>query len=469
MLAQPSESIQQAQESIEQSKKENCLRKDSISLNSAYFARNYYTNKQLANLNVEWLVLSMLAQPSESIQQTQESIEQSKKEDELYSCLRKDSISLNSAYFARNYYTNKQLANINVECLVVSRRILECLKSAGFVYYITWWGLWIVNVGAFCSFHELGHGSRYKSFGFDCIFGYLATDYEERDILLFYLNNMLGGWLGITNGQTPCCGLVYEDQQKWHNLSLNMDVRSFADVKIIISAGGLNNEMYLAERLADEMYLKKRYDSSIIYAFYLYERLSGSFYDYLYDRFLGYGDSSDPTAIIKAFKKKGRKDFKTGTIGKAGLLSMLLSGTTYFVLFDRPWCPAGLRFPDCFPYITTRGVSYKVISGYEVGECKYLTFGFETVPGKKNATEIFVGTNITDTDILPFTVQYKCIVTFGLGSDAEVSVILPLSPIFSMGLAYEYYHSNSLQGQRNTTSNTERTSTNISCFVSYRY
>jgi hypothetical protein len=36
---------------------------------------------------------TLLAQPSESIQQTQESIEQSKKEDELYNCLSTDSIS----------------------------------------------------------------------------------------------------------------------------------------------------------------------------------------------------------------------------------------------------------------------------------------------------------------------------------------------------------------------------------------
>jgi hypothetical protein len=45
--------------------------------------------------------------------------------EKLYDCLRKDSATLSSTYFD-GYYTNKQLANFNLEILRASNRGLYC-------------------------------------------------------------------------------------------------------------------------------------------------------------------------------------------------------------------------------------------------------------------------------------------------------------------------------------------------------
>jgi hypothetical protein len=135
--------------------------------------------------------------------------------------------------------------------------------------------------------------------------------------------------------------------------------------------------------------------------------------------------------------------------------------------------------PNVYSYVTTRGISYSVVSGYEFNEHTMSNFGFETVFGEDSATEYSIG--IDRIAKLSIPSHYNCTATFGQGLDLDASVTVPLSPYLSIGLGCEYYRFSSLEGQRNITANVlntdssgisineHSTSINVSGFISYRY
>jgi hypothetical protein len=63
--------------------------------------------------------------------------------------------------------------------------------------------------------------------------------------------------------------------------------------------------------------------------------------------------------------------------------------------------------PDIYSYITTRGMSYKVVSGYEFNEDTRLFFGFESVFDKERATEYSI--DIDRIAKLSLPLHYKCV------------------------------------------------------------
>ncbi|GHT40918.1 hypothetical protein AGMMS49921_03100 [Endomicrobiia bacterium] len=144
----------------------------------------------------------------------------------------------------------------------------------------------------------------------------------------------------------------------------------------------MNNEIYLAERISDDIYTRNTRNKEyrlLPYILYLNNRFSPIIYDKTAKEF---GD--DPFNIVNDFQEKGRLDFKKGVIKDAGgVKSLFLSGTTYSPLYsfftEKPLKLYGFRIPDVFPYITTKGMSYKVVSGYEINKDLRLIFGFERV------------------------------------------------------------------------------------------
>lgn len=69
--------------------------------------------------------------------------------------------------------------------------------------------------------------------------------------------------------------------------------------------------------------------------------------------------------------------------------------------------------PDVYSYVTTRGISYSVVSGYEFNEHTMSNFGFETVFGEDSATEYSIG--IDRIAKLSIPSHYNCTATFGQG------------------------------------------------------
>ncbi|MDR2399993.1 MAG: hypothetical protein LBD61_06190 [Endomicrobium sp.] len=322
------------------------------------------------------------------------------------------------------------------------------------------------NFGACVALHESGHALRFKAFGLNYKLYLKSDDSAEKNIIAYYLQSMIR--FGLSGG---ACGAA--DISEYSNMLLKIDNTSAQNFLIIMSAGGLNNQMLLCESISYRMYVRKHVEG-LSWLVYLEERLHGASYDNIAqpDR-----PSNDPTSIINAFNQKGRDDFKRGTIADACWISTFLSATTYSILIGKPITFHGLRAPDVYTYITTRGMSYKAVSGYEFNKDTRLNFGFEIVFGEDSATEYSIG--IDGIAKLSIPLHYTCTATFGQGLDLEASVRVPLSPYLSIGLGCEYYHFSSLQGQRNITANIlnesatsitineHATSTNVFGFISW--
>ncbi|MDR3274804.1 MAG: hypothetical protein LBS81_02265 [Endomicrobium sp.] len=152
----------------------------------------------------------------------------------------------------------------------------------------------------------------------------------------------------------------------------------------------------------------------------------------------------DPFNLRIRFALKDESAFEKGSICSAGSISLFLSATTYAIFTKAPLKVCGFRLPDVFPYITTRGISYKVVSGYEVNKYLKLIFGFEKVFEIEPAAEYNFG--IDHIIESPFTMHYRGIITFGQELDFEASCTVPLSDLFSIGIGCEIYSCKSLQG-----------------------
>jgi hypothetical protein len=383
----------------------------------------------------------------------------------LKDSLKKDSISFNTAYL-NGQYTNKQLINFGVELTNVGDRILQA------------------NVGSFqgtaisiiptvallrahnSALHEIGHGLRAKSYGIDYELRLDCNDkspFQKNENFFEYFIKKLPSIKRAT------CNSNYEQEAKLEKI---LDHDSCCNYMIIGAAGGMNNEIQLAEKISDDIYLKKKTSVYFFYCnhiMYLYNRISPCTYDYSAKE-----EGDDPFDIIHWFKKKGETNFKKWTICKAGLASLLLSATTYSIFLDKPLQFHGFRIPDVFAYITTKGMSYKVVSGYEIDDDLNLIFGFESTFKKPVAesTECSLGINHLTAICGKFPISYSGIVTFGQVPDFEASCSIPLSKNFSARVGCEIYSVKSLQGQRNATTNMKKDngfSSNFFACVSYRY
>jgi hypothetical protein len=394
-------------------------------------------------------------------------LETNEKINSLVDFMKKDTVSFSNAYF-EGFYTNKQLANFNLELLRASDRFLDIRKDALF-QIVAFSPLVYFNLQAGVALHEVGHGLRVKSYGIDFMFMKDMDDYngfhKDENYFNFLINSL------FNTKRAACCLDANQSQDLKNYFEKSGKTNEIYNFDIIVSAGGINNNTYLAEKIAEDIHFKNYGQRYLPYTQYVYNLLYGYNYDKVAKEL---GD--DPYNIILSFNSKGRDDFKKGTISDAGVKSFFLSATTYsfwYSLFTyKPMVkPLGFRLPDVFPYITTKGMSYKVVSGYEVNQALNLIFGFESVFGKESATEINLGLN-HQTYINNFPISYKGIVTLGQGLDLEASAQTPISKCFYVGLGCEIYSVTSLMGQRHALTNMKEGkgySKSLFSFIQYSY
>jgi hypothetical protein len=386
--------------------------------------------------------------------------------------MKKDTISFSSAYL-EGCYTNKQLANFNLEFLRASERLLDCIpegySGSTMLKGATWFLLFIFNMAGSTTLHEIGHGLRAKSYGIDFM---LMEDMDDDKSFHKDENYFNFFFKSLFNTNRAACSADETEHLNLTNYFVNSGkIDELDNFDIIFSAGGINNNTYLAEKISDDIHFKNSNTKFLSYVSYICDLLYGAMYDKTAKKF---GD--DPYNIINDFNLKGRDDFKKGTISDAGIKSLFLSATTYSFFYsmftNKPMAkPYGFRLPDVFPYITTKGMSYKVVSGYEASKTLNLIFGFESVFGKEAATEINLGLN-HQISIYTFPISYKGIATFGQGLDLELSCLTPISKYFDIGLGCEIYSVTSLMGQRHATTNMKEgtgQSKNLFAFIQYRY
>ncbi|MDR2067222.1 MAG: hypothetical protein LBP57_05320 [Endomicrobium sp.] len=382
--------------------------------------------------------------------------------------MKKDTISFSTAY-SESLYTNKQLTNVTLEFLRASDRLLNLIHENNVLKIVAFGTLVLFNQNAGTTLHEIGHGLRARSYGIDFM---LMTDMDDsrpftkdENYFNFFFKEL------FSSKRAACAANSIGIKNLQHYFESLGKINDFYNFEIVFSAGGINNNTYLSEQISNNIHFNNSSERLLPYFIYVNNLLYGALYDTTAEK-----PGDDPFDIIYNFNQKGRNDFQKGTIYDAGIKSLFLSATTYsffysFFTNNSMVKPYGFRLPDVFPYITTKGMSYKVVSGYEVNESLNLIFGFESVFGKEAATEINIGLN-HQAIINKFPISYKGIATFGQGFNLEFSCLTPISKSFDIGLGCEVYSVTSLMGQRHATTNMkdgQGQSKNLFAFIQYRY
>lgn len=372
------------------------------------------------------------------------------------------SLSINSSYF-KKFYTNTQMADVGLETmqgysffshkleglLPQNKMARVALRSA------TLFGNWHVSVAFGVAYHELGHATRVGAYGRNYKFGGTLTDatVEENGFFQHYGRLLLSGGLLSKTASVHTYDAKFEPAER-KNLTGTDLARYLAKQELIIHAAGVNNQMAFAERLADEAY---EGDGHWTFALAYFRDRSWS---------IAYGrrvPSYDMDRVFGSYDQLGILASKSQVNTAHLLAALLVSGSTYrysrglyHYLRDGSHSPIGayefhnVRVPETSVYLTSRGISYKVKSGYRFKDGLLLNAGLEYVAHGDHSGELTLGLAKKVESLRSAKLRGNVIV--GSGIDAEINASLPLNNRSSVGMGLGHYSSKTLYGERNVPS-----------------
>ncbi len=298
-------------------------------------------------------------------------------------------------------------------------------------------------------YHEFGHARALASFGMSYKFGIPIdnrTYYKASNVFEFY-----GLMMNKYSLFTKKGAATYFDSRNFTN-----------DQDLILSAGGLNNQMRLSQEVADLIDENKGH---ILYAFdYVKGKISSYEYASITEQQLNNGvvsKGNDIQDIRNDYAKKGI-NVSISDIKNGSLISLGLSATTWaFVysafknynsgmLIESPvW--RGWRLPDVNFYITSKGLSYEVLTGYHLNEHWYFALSTEFVYKGNKAFELSPFC-VYKFEKASGTYKIKGQVTTSQNFDIGGGVSLDwtsLSKTWGLGAKYICHNASTLVGERN--------------------
>ncbi|MDR1267504.1 MAG: hypothetical protein LBJ70_03975 [Holosporales bacterium] len=348
---------------------------------------------------------------------------------------RRDTLTFSSSYFT-GQHTNWGLVTSGLEILRLTVRAESYYQITTPLSLLLWRlvSFWI-NFSFSTGYHEIGHGLRLRAFGY----GYQLHPDARKDVSFSKDENLFKFLFYRLFTLYPISSTAYDPQYT---------ASPSPKIQCLLSAGGMNNNVYFAERLSQEIYRRQSlsFSEGCVYTL---STLYGPIYKQLEKMGLQGGD---PTKVGNAWKKLGV--LATGRdIERGGLIAFALSSTTYYMLYAtwksgedvKPFHLWGFRPPDVFSYSTSKGVSYRLVSECRLSENSWVLFGGERVFHGTAATEFHVGVEKT-LEILPCS--WKTVFTFGEGFDLESALHIPIFDILVLKISGGIYASKSLLGER---------------------
>ena len=385
-------------------------------------------------------------------------------ESTAYSLNDKDTLTFSSAYLS-SQYTNKQLAVFGVELLRGLARFENYLISNvnGDNKKIVLWADRIFSIWIYNSFntayHEIGHGLKARAYGSN----YELTKHNDKDSFSKNENFFKFFLKRLVNTSRASC--KYDKELTDHEA-------------LVTAAAGMNNEVYISEKISRGFHERK--NISFIESFaYIYGKLSPTLYALSKSSKNEVSDierSDDPVRVGGYYKKLGISATKND-IALGGLVSTLLSGTTYSIIKSAfsensatPLSFHNFQVPDTFSYVTSKGISYKIASAYNFQPDLKILFGAEHVFHGKSTTEVNLGFNkLFDSSL--HNANVEVVSTFCNGFNLEASCSIPVMEKLSVNISAGSYSCRSMLGERpakNMKNNKGRNS-DISVSVSYKY
>lgn len=259
------------------------------------------------------------------------------------------------------------------------------------------------------------------------------------------------------------------------------------------AAGGMNNETYLSERYTDLMF-QNRYGHRLGWFFSLSSKMRPLIYSMLakastisekemaeilkkYNSYylppeqqnsdflkqyiiVELSESYDPTCLVKNYNDyKIIPEVQTSDFITAYIVSILCSGTTYTGIMSlfrhTDVCSPEFhkfRIPETFVYLTSKGIAYRIKSGYRLNDETQLIFGTEFIGKGEKAIEGIVGAHRTFNSLKELGLT--SILTFGKKLNLDLSLNIPLMHRFFFNIGYSTCSADSLYGERHALKNT---------------
>lgn len=369
----------------------------------------------------------------------------------------KDSLTLDSAYFAGDMRDNYSYKTFLLDVQWASNRLFEEVHTRAFSdASMATRGAFLAGATVFSTYllpqdtyHEWGHFSRRRAMG--------STTSTLH----------LGSWdpAGSTKGDTNFFSYWLSEVQNW-NLDgayvrypitdvLTANAHSGSATAAIYQGAGINNSVYLAETQDEEFFLGER---STVFAlgFNLKKKNETLLYQVTGDMD---EELNDLNQLVATYRSSGiDPNLSISDIYRAHYWS-LLSGSNisaalamyrYVVrgqLVYEPLMIGSFLFPNQSNYYSSRGLTRKVQSGYRFSRDLKLIFGVEYVERGQPFREVNFGSYVRHG---PWSLLGKVTLGDSQYTNLELKVARRIARTLELGLYGALWDSRSLLGERNT-------------------
>lgn len=370
----------------------------------------------------------------------------------------KNTITVSTGYF-ESYYTNKYIANFGIEYLNLSNLFIDKAIDKLFEYdklyeqksnlrhianFTSFLIKFYIIEGFTTAYHELGHAMRNSAVGYDYYFG--ISDVNMYHDMLVHNKNFFS-FLFDTTFVRPLKG--------GYTMPIINSTEREAKTDLIISAAGINNETYFQEKVIERNYLNNNLNISN-FLYFISSKIGNIRYvisSKKYENNLSY----DPNSVLINYRLLNINVDRDDLI-KSFAISILSSQFTYSFLYSifsgeyykqhrvEPLKYKSFFLPDIFPYMTSKGISYRIKSGYKYSDNLSFRFGIEFITIGNYTQEFIFGINkkFENNQILDFTT------IFGkYGVNFELTHTIPVSKYINFNLDFDIYSTKSLHGERN--------------------
>lgn len=235
------------------------------------------------------------------------------------------------------------------------------------------------------------------------------------------------------------------------------------EYSILVDVAGINNQMQYSQEVADLIF--KNNGHQLYFFDYFMGKYEGYRYTSVYNHYLAInrvGTSDDIYRILRDYTDRGF-DIKASDIQIGSLTSLFLSSTTWafvysactelpkgsFLVHAPIW--HGWRLPDLNFYMTTQGLSFQVVTGYQFNENWYAGLTAEMVYQGNTSYEFgpSIGYSFT-TPSGKFDLAAQVIIgqDMELGGNGGIEWTSPYKN-WTLGAKYTYHNALTLVGERN--------------------
>ncbi|RAP24981.1 hypothetical protein DID73_00310 [Candidatus Marinamargulisbacteria bacterium SCGC AG-343-K17] len=354
--------------------------------------------------------------------------------------------------------SNRAIAQFNLDVMGATNDILRWTHKSSQMSRLVTKGYFIANIflpyhiGSLVNlaYHEFGHGGRADALGYNHYYqlAFSFDDDQHSAKLHTYYDLFFAIMMNpfIEGASASYYGEMYDH--------ISSDEQAFFSA--LISANGVNNEMFLASRLSDQNYDRGR---GTIFDFLTYHQSKLAVYGYARSEEKGvFGDSGlgDLSYVQSYYEDQHKLSVSMSDFKSYNLVAYFFSAQTWAYFnaipdyiyrdeFNFSMAPFnGWRLPEVDFYLNPQGPSYLVRSQYEWSSSLSIPFAIEYVFLGDQVLEYTVGVRSNWSSFL--STYTECRLGQQVGFSQTVS--MALTDRWITGIGWIHYSGKNLYGAR---------------------